>query len=154
MKTTHVRRDFLRWQEERLPAGRRRQIEEHLSHCEACRRYFQKMAMAVGKAETPVFYELQPDPYLASRIIAQQGRRRGTSAEKPRASTSGWRWALSSAMAAMALLIGIYLGSRLADVPEYSETQIASAYYQAFAQPDYATTSWAAELLQEGEERQ
>lgn len=151
MKNGHAKKAFLDWfEDDRLNARQRKEIERHLQSCRDCREYYRKMSRALsGEIDWSVFPRLEPDPFLPTRIRA--------AAEKtPGKRSWHWRsvvqWSFSTLMLVAGIIIGIYLGKGLAIQKQYSETDIVSAYYQAFAQQSYAE-NWE-HVLEQQEDQQ
>lgn len=151
MKRKHVRKFYLEWAEGRLGATQRRAVEEHLQNCPGCREYFRKMsAIFSDKADLSTLPNLQPDPYLPARIKALTGAEARRSRQQERQWAGAFRWAFSTLALSLAVVAGIYLGRGLAAsaAQPYSETQLFSEYYQAFARQSYSET-WESLLDEE-----
>lgn len=151
MKRKHVRKFYLEWAEGRLGAKQRRAVEEHLQNCPGCREYFRKMsAIFSDKADLSALPTLQPDPYLPARIKALAGAAARRSRQQGRQWAGAFRWAFSALALSLAVLAGIYLGKGLATnaAQPYSETQLLSDYYQAFARQSYSD-AWESLLSEE-----
>lgn len=141
MKRKHVRKFYLEWSEGRLSAKQRRAVEEHLQDCPVCREYFRKMsAIFSDKADLSSLPKLEADPFLPTRLKARAGREAGSSRQQGRQWAGALRWAFATLALSLAVLTGVYFGKSLAAsaAQPYSETQLLSEYYQAFARQSYS----------------
>jgi predicted anti-sigma-YlaC factor YlaD len=134
MSPKHVISQFQDWFEQHLQEDDLRMVETHLEHCSKCRDYYSKMASLVETPDEEFFPELEPDPYLATRVKAQALQ--NSRVFKP----MHWlRWTLVGAVSSIAILVGVELGNSLYTATQSdSGTEIVSTYYQAFSQQSIA----------------
>ncbi len=134
MSPKHVISQFQDWFEQRLQDDDLRLVDTHLEHCSKCRDYYSKMASLMETPDEEFFPELEPDPYLATRVKARAHKdARGF---RP----MHWlRWTLVGAASSIAILVGVELGNSLYTATQSdSGTEIVSTYYQAFSQQSIA----------------
>jgi predicted anti-sigma-YlaC factor YlaD len=156
MEKRHVTKNYLNWAEGKLNAPQREQIENHLQDCPDCREYYEKMSAVFSeKTDLTDLPRLKTDPFLPTRIRAMAENRAKSSFDN----LKGWQWAgafrlaISSLMLVAAVTIGIYLGKDLAVTDQYSESDLVSDYYQAFARQSYAA-NWEYVLKESNGETQ
>lgn len=68
MPCTDIQQDLYEYLEDLLPAGRRAEVDEHLSICERCRGELESCRATLELEHS--IPEFEPPPYLASRIMA------------------------------------------------------------------------------------
>ncbi len=153
MKQRHVKKMFLDLQEGKLSEEQRDEVERHLQVCADCQSYYQKMANVIDQADLSIFPQLEPDPFLPTRIKAGHTQ---LSAESQSSFWGVWqnskiRWAVSTLMLALALSAGFFLGKGLhSTLSQDQETEIVSAYYDAFSQQTLAD-GWESVLASQEE---
>ena len=154
MKHERIIRRYQGWIEGGLGTEERRETEQHIGECDECRVYFEKMTRLLEETDPALLPLLTPDPFLPVRIraMAERGKTRPetlTAARRAGFDRIGRRraaWArLSLAGAALffAVIAGVFLGRGLSANNSYAqESELASAYYEAFAPTDIAG-GWA-----------
>jgi predicted anti-sigma-YlaC factor YlaD len=145
-----VREKYHAWCEGRLTAGERRGVRDHLDGCAECRLYYERMSLLLEKTDPALLPRLSADPFLPSRIRALAADRR---ARPVRARALGWlRFALGGVMLVFAAAGGVYLGQGLSTASRGTDTargtDIAEAYYEAFAPSDFSRV-WESVLSDE-----
>lgn len=134
MSQKHVISQFQDWFEQRLSDGDRRAVENHLDHCSKCRNYYSAMASLIEPPDQEFFPELEPDPFLSTRVksIAQK--------ESHSSIPMHWlRWTLVGAASSIAILLGVEMGNGLYNTTQPDTgTEIVSTYYQALSQQSIA----------------
>jgi predicted anti-sigma-YlaC factor YlaD len=141
MEKRHVTKNYPDWAEGKLNARKQEQIETHLQDCPNCRRYYEKMsAVFAEKADLSALPLLEADPFLPTRIkaLADERTKLSYDAQEGRQWAGTFRLTISTMIIVAALAIGIFLGKDLATAEQYSESDLISDYYQAFAQQSYA----------------
>ncbi|MCK5572438.1 MAG: hypothetical protein KAJ12_06740 [Bacteroidetes bacterium] len=149
MKSAHVTDLFVDWKEGRLSGKRQAHVESHLQRCDQCRRSYNEARLLFDSTTLQILPRLSPDPYLPARIraLVEHGHRRDEK-RVPR-----YQWALTSIGIAAAIWLGIQLGAGLSEDPDsVSDTELASAYYQAFSQEEPAE-EWEQAAPTEGEQQ-
>lgn len=106
-----IRQLFLPWIEQKLDDRQVREIEEHLSKCVSCQRYFDTMSHALTSDTSAFRATLIPDPFLAVRIRASS---RASASVSPSGREFVVRWSLRTAAFVMAVVVGIYMGEKIA----------------------------------------
>jgi hypothetical protein len=119
---------LLPWLELKLDEPERLEVEEHLKDCGECRQYFEKMSRVLLPASTSPKDSLEADPYLVTRVLAI-GRGRATAV--PGTAELIRRWALRSALFAVAVVTGVYMGEKLSYQPTVITDQKIVAEYSA-----------------------
>jgi len=123
---------FQNWFENRLSDEKRSQLEHHLDACKQCRAYYDRMMALLQRPDEDLFPELQPDPFMATRIktISRDPEKAG------RLHPIRWlKWTLVGAAASFAIIIGVEMGNSLYFVTQYSSgNEVAVTYSQAFNQ--------------------
>ena len=107
-----IRHLFLPWIEQKLDDHQVKQIEEHLSECVSCRHYFDTMSQALTSDSSAFHARLIPDPFLAARIRAN-AKAAASVAHSGR--ELALRWSLRTAAFAAAVIVGIYMGEKIAN---------------------------------------
>ncbi|UCG53019.1 MAG: zf-HC2 domain-containing protein, partial [Candidatus Latescibacterota bacterium] len=147
----HFITSYQAWDEDRLNAEERRRVQQHLGECVECRRYFETMSVLLEKTDSSLLPRIEPDPFLPTRIRAMD---KATRTPIPRCFIAWARISLVSVMIMIALSAGIYLGRGLATATRSNgETEIASAYYEAFSQSGFAAV-WGDVVDGDEEEQQ
>jgi predicted anti-sigma-YlaC factor YlaD len=140
MEHRTVREKYTAWCEGRLTAGERRGVRDHLDGCVECRLYYERMTLLTDKSDPALLPRLSPDPFLPARIRALAGTRRkepvrGRAFARIRVSIAG-------VVLAFAAATGAYLGQELSTASRTTDssegTDIAGAYYEAFAPSDFS----------------
>jgi predicted anti-sigma-YlaC factor YlaD len=106
----HIRSLFLPWIELSLNEHQQRLVEDHLKGCESCRQYFDSMSLVVLPSGGIAPEELKSDPFLPTRIRALA---EATTARGQQKAPAALRWALRTALFAIAMACGIYMGEKL-----------------------------------------
>jgi anti-sigma factor RsiW len=132
---------FLRYSEGKLADEERLSVEGHLAGCSDCRQYYEWLSDVLspkGRFELP---QLEPDPFLPTRVAALVGERRRKDARHPLLAAT--RVSFAAALLMGAVTLGIYLGDGLAPSQQYPQgsDEVFSSYYEAIAQEGFAT-SW------------
>ncbi|GEM_PF-3295176 len=155
MKQAHVKKRFLSWWEGKLTPGEEDIVEKHLSECDECRVYFQKMRVVLEDVQVDSLPYLQSDPYLLTRIRAgaeKDGRVIASGGERD--FSARIRIAFATATLLAALFFGIFLGKGMATVAgESSESELINAYAEIFNQSSWVE-QWDASVTTTGEESQ
>jgi anti-sigma factor RsiW len=150
MKHERIIRRYQDWIDGSLGTEERREIERHIGECGECRAYFEKMTLLFEKTDPALLPRLTPDPYLPARIRALSASRKTRPASR-RASlewfghrrTAWARVSLAGAALSLAVIAGVLLGRGISASGSYAqESELASAYYEAFAPTDVAG-GWA-----------
>ncbi|MBP2680887.1 MAG: hypothetical protein H6Q78_750 [Candidatus Krumholzibacteriota bacterium] len=150
MKHERIIRRYQGWIDGSLGTEERREIERHTAECDECRAYFEKMTRLLEETDPALLPLLSPDPFLPARIraMAENGKKRPVSR---RAGLDGFghrqaAWArvsLAGAALFLAVIGGVLLGRGISASSSYAqESELASAYYEAFAPTDIAG-GWA-----------
>ncbi len=150
MKHERIIRRYQDWIDGGLGTEERREIEHHIGECEDCRAYFEKMTLMLEKTDPALLPRLTSDPFLPARIRALSAsgktrpvsRRAGLEWFGPR--RAAWaRVSLAGAALFLAVIGGVLLGRGISASSSYAqESELASAYYEAFAPADIAG-GWA-----------
>lgn len=130
----HIKSKFLDWFESRLSEVEMHKIEEHLSECSECKNYFELMQDLTSPSIQKGLNELEPDPFLPTRIKAIVNGEKNEA--KSKHVLSFLRLLFFSLASSAAILIGIMLGQGLYNSKQsYQNNQsIVSAYYQVYSQ--------------------
>jgi len=92
------------------------------------------MALLMQPPGDDTFPELEPDPYLATRVKAIAQKKAGVF--KP---VKWLKWTLVGAASSIAILLGVELGNGLyTETQTDTNTEIVATYYQAFSQEGIA----------------
>jgi predicted anti-sigma-YlaC factor YlaD len=134
MSLKHVTKKFLEWQEGTLTGSNKKRVEEHLKICRECREYFQNWQEILERPDISQLPQLSLDPYLPTRILAGEVTSGAGSPVAPR--TFGMRWSFATALAVIGLSAGAILGFVTIDRNEYTEQEIATAYYEVITQQE------------------
>ena len=120
---------FQDWFENRQSDEKRSQLEYHLDECPECQAYYDRMMSLLQRPDDDLFPELQPDPFMATRIKAIATDSGNTGRLHP----IRWlKWTLVGAAASFAIIIGVEMGNSLYSVTQYSSgKEVAVTYYQA-----------------------
>ena len=70
MSSKHVTEKFLEWQEGSLTVPEKKSVDEHLHVCRNCQEYFDTWQEILGNPDMAGLSQLEPDPYLPTRIMA------------------------------------------------------------------------------------
>jgi anti-sigma factor RsiW len=152
MNEEHVIRSYHAWDEDRLTPEERRAVERHLTDCESCREYFEKMSALLAFMNPSLLPRLEADPFVPTRARATVDGRRGARSV-PFGKAAAWlRVSLAGVVTLVAVTAGVYLGKGLATTQSKSgDTEIVTAYYEALAQTGFAG-DWG-DVIEEEEER-
>lgn len=150
MKHERIIRRYQGWIDGSLGTEERREIERHTAECEECRAYYEKMTLMLEKTDPALLPRLTPDPYLPARIraLSAGGKTRPVSRRAGlewfgHRRTAWTRVSLAGAALFAAVIGGVLLGQGISTNASYvQETELASAYYEAFAPADIAG-GWA-----------
>jgi predicted anti-sigma-YlaC factor YlaD len=129
----HVKGNFLAYHEKKLHAATLRMVEEHLNQCVSCSSYYRMMDEIVSAADRAMLSDIEPDPYLPSRVKALV---EGRAVRRRYATEHAWvRAALGAVMLFVAVGIGIFLGQGIAVTNSANDSaSIATTYLEAFTQ--------------------
>jgi len=127
---THVKKHFQVWSEGRLDSETQRLVDGHLQDCAECQAYFSRLALLLEKPQAHDLPRLEPDPFLAKRIMANEIDHTRDSSPWIR----GLQASLAGVSLAAAVLIGLYLGQGVVEQPVNGEDQLLSSYYDALSQ--------------------
>jgi predicted anti-sigma-YlaC factor YlaD len=135
-----VKEQYNAWCEGRLTAGDRRGVRDHLDGCVECRLYYKRMSILMEKPDPALLPRLSPDPLLPARIRGLVADRK---ASPDRGHAVAWlRLSLAGVTLVFAAAAGVYLGQGLSAAARGAEsaegTDIAEAYYEAFAPSDFS----------------
>lgn len=121
---------FQDWFEDRLKKEQKTKLERHLDECPECRMYFERMSLLLRAPDKDLFPELQPDPFMATRIKAMSRQKRHWF------QPVHWlKWTLVGAATSLAILIGVEMGNSLYTITQADYgNEIVVTYYQAFSQ--------------------
>jgi hypothetical protein len=86
------------------------------------------------KPDARTLPQLEADPYLTTRILS--GEILDITEETKKPATVGIRWSFATALAIIGLSTGAILGLTTSDEDQYTEQEIASAYYKVFTQQE------------------
>lgn len=132
MKRKHVKYLFQDWLEKKLYGRKRNKVEAHLEDCEDCRMYYQKLSTIINRPELLSIKELQPDPYLPTRIKSVLEKE--ISEDSNSKSFYFLRWIISTGVLIVAFGMGIFLGNGLyTSFRKQVENELISAYYEALS---------------------
>lgn len=106
----HIRSLFLPWIELSLDEHQQRLVDEHLKDCDPCRQYFNAMSQILLPSPGTAQDELKSDPFLPTRIRALAET---STAQGHHKAPAAVRWALRTALFAVAMACGIYMGEKL-----------------------------------------
>ena len=134
MSSKHVTKKFLNWQEGSLKDSEKRRIEEHLKNCPSCKAYYETWSDVLENPDVIALPQLSVDPYLPTRIIS--GKIDESAGKGTQPAPFAIRWSFAAALAFIGLSTGAILGISTADHDQYSEQDIASAYYEVFTQQE------------------
>jgi predicted anti-sigma-YlaC factor YlaD len=150
MKHEDAKMLYQDWIEGRVDDATRLDIQEHLDDCNECRSYFEKMTQLLEKPDPAHLPRLEPDAFLPAKIRGSFGRRQK---QATFGKTLGWiRLSLASAVFALAVTAGVFLGAGLSSAIYANEdTEIVEAYYEAFSQSGFAE-DWENVFLEESVE--
>ena len=133
----HVTKYFQDWIENNLDDERKAKVTAHLKECSVCRIYYQKLKSVLEPVDIIEKPELTPDPFLPVKIekLIQSKETKSSTF------TPALRWSFASVVIFFACLIGITLGSGIAEIEgeEYS-TEVFYDYYEAFSQSGIGDT--------------
>jgi len=133
MKRKHVKYLFQDWLEKKLDGQNRNKVEVHLEDCEDCRIYYQKLSTIINQPKSSSIKNLQPDPYLPTRIKSLLEKE--ISEDSDSRSFYLLRWIISTGVLIVAFSMGIFLGNGLyTSFRKQVESELISAYYEAWSQ--------------------
>jgi predicted anti-sigma-YlaC factor YlaD len=150
----HVTGSFQAWLEGRLKNTERQRVDRHLEKCGDCSAYFDTMSQLLEKPAATDLPRLDADPFLPTRIRAMAEKARvGSGLPAVGRKPLGWvGLSLLSVMCVLAVAIGVRIGKGLSTAfPQNGETEIVSAYYDAFSPWEFAD-DWAQIIETENEE--
>jgi hypothetical protein len=99
-----------------------REVEDHLSGCDSCNRYFQTMSVALSSS--PSQGGLAVDPYLPTRIRARANESVPVTGKEMLV-----RWSLRTAVFVVAIVVGVYMGEQISYQPAMvTDQHIISEY--------------------------
>ena len=132
MNKSHMKKYFLDWHERKLSQPELDAIKNHLKSCAECKEYFNKMQLFLDKPELPAIHEIQPDPFLPTRIkqAAKETNIRITLLDSWK---MRFRWTFGTAMIIVALMVGVFLGKWMSGNGGVSETEIVLSYSSMFS---------------------
>jgi predicted anti-sigma-YlaC factor YlaD len=130
----HIKSKFLEWSEGSLSKGEMIEIEQHLSGCSDCKKYFDLMIKLVSPDTKNNLKELEPDPFLPTRIKAIVDTEKKDFSSKP--VMTYLRWFFITLVSSLAIFLGIMLGQGLYNSKQNynSSSSIVSDYYQVYSQ--------------------
>lgn len=134
MSSKHVTKKFLQWQEGLLNNQEKIRVEEHLKGCHSCQSYYDTWMEILENPDKNSLPQLEADPFLPTRIMSGEIKDTAEDAKKP--ATVGIRWSFATALAIIGLSTGAILGFTTSDPDQYTEQEIASAYYKVFTQQE------------------
>ena len=132
-KHRHLTYLYLEFREKKLPESIMNEIERHLSVCPECEEYFQKMDLLFNVKNLWKIIDLEPDPYLPSKVtmLMSNNPRPGRKQFRPRLIPL----TVGTAALALAVSLGIFLGKGIApSVEKVDSTTIAATYIESFQQ--------------------
>ena len=133
----HVIKYFQDWIEDNLDEKRKNEVTEHLKECSVCQIYYQKLKGVLEPVGTSEESKLTPDPFLPVKI---ENLIKGKET-KSASFTPVLRWSFASVGIFVACLIGIILGSSIAETQsEEITSEIFYEYYDAFSQSGIGDT--------------
>ena len=134
MSSKHVTKKFLSWQEGALKDSEKHQIEEHLKKCPSCKAYYETWMDVLENPDVSSLPQLSVDPYLPTRIMS--GKIESPAGKSNQPAPFAIRWSFAAALTFIGLSTGAILGIATADQDQYSEQEIAGAYYEVFTQQE------------------
>ena len=140
---THVTILFLKWHEKMIGEAEQSRIEQHLTECTHCKNYYDKMLAVFEDRSLLSLQPLKADPYLPSRISAIQK----SGQEVHPKIIPAIRWSLVFAGAALAIVIGIFIGKGLYNTQTTQSADDLSNYYNIIGQQK-STEQWNYTSLQ------
>lgn len=133
----HVTKYFQGWIEDNLDDKQKTKVSEHLKECSVCQIYYQKLKGILEPVDNSEEAKLTPDPFLPVKI-KNLIKGKGT---KPNSFAPVLRWAFASVGIFVACLIGITLGSGIAETEgEEITSEVFYEYYDAFSQSGIGET--------------
>jgi predicted anti-sigma-YlaC factor YlaD len=133
----HVTKYFQDWIENNLDENRKAEVAEHLNECSVCQVYYQKLKGVLEPVDTSEESKLTPDPFLPVKI---ENLIKGKE-KKPSSFAPVLRWSFASVGIFVACLIGITLGSGIAETEsEQYTSEVFYEYYDAFSQSGIGDT--------------
>ena len=105
-----------------------KELEDHLKGCRSCRQYFDTMSDALLPGET-LQRGLVPDPYMPVRI---QALAKELSSTLPSGKDIVVRWSLRAVTFAAAVVLGVYMGDKLANQPLVVTDQYIISEYSSY----------------------
>ena len=132
MKKSHMKKYFLDWNEKELSQLKMEAIDKHLKTCATCKIYFDKMQLFLEKPEPTAIPELQPDPFLPTRI-KQKDKPTGSRVTLAGLLRARFRLTFGTAMIIFALISGVFLGKWISGNGAISETEIVLSYTSMFS---------------------
>jgi predicted anti-sigma-YlaC factor YlaD len=133
----HVTKYFQDWIEDNLDEERKTDVTEHLNECSVCQVYYQKLKGVLEPVDTSEEPKLTPEPFLPVKIENLiKGKEIKSSYFAP-----VLRWSFASVAIFVAFLIGITLGSSIAETESEEYTsEVFYEYYNAFSQSGIGET--------------
>ena len=133
----HVTKYFQDWIEDNLDEKRKAEVSQHLNVCSVCQVYYQKLKGVLEPVDTSAVTKLTPDPFLPVKI---ENLIKGKE-KKPASFSPVLRWSFASVGIFVACLIGITLGSGIAETQDEEYTsEVFYEYYDAFSQSGIGET--------------
>jgi predicted anti-sigma-YlaC factor YlaD len=134
MSSKHVTKKFPEWQEGSLTPSEKKTVDEHLNVCRECREYYDTWQGILESPDMSGLSQLEPDPYLATRIMAGELAAKTETQKDP--AFQGIRWSFATLLLFIGLSFGVILGLSGNKPAENTDQEIATAYYQAFTQQE------------------
>ncbi len=125
---SHIRTLILPWLESRLTEEEKPELDEHLRSCGACRQYFETLSRMLAPAPDSPKDTLEADPYLITRIKAANTR---SAARRRVIPAYILRWTVRTALFAVAVAFGIFMGEELSYQPTVITDQKIVAEFSA-----------------------
>lgn len=148
MKSNHVKTLYGAWSEGSLDEQQKLLVADHLTQCPECREYFAKLSSVMQSFDTSVLPQLQPDPFLPTRIAALVKERKGRTPHT--AFVTALRVSLAAGAMSLAIVIGVYLGNgSVSQNRQQSSDDYVTTFYDAVSQQSFET-SWVAVLDENG----
>ena len=133
----HVTKYFQDWIENNLDEKRKTEVNIHLNECSVCQVYYQKLKGALEPVDLTDESKLSPDPFLPLKIENLIKSKENKSSSF----TPVLRWSFASVAIFFACLVGITLGSDIAQTEsEEITTEVFYDYYNAFSQSGIGET--------------
>lgn len=133
MKNKHVKKYLFDYLENKLSDQKKSDVKNHLEECKECISEFNLMNDLLNIINKNYYNEIEPDPYLPQKIKVLDSESKNSKVEK--SLFEKLKWSFAVAAFSVAVYLGILMGTGLSSTAtDYNESEIVSAYYNAFSQ--------------------